>query len=174
MTLWANALLVVIVALERVVELVVSKRHERALRARGGVELGRGHYLPMVLLHGFLLAGTLVEPIVLERPFVPAFGLTMLAVVVLMQALRWWSIATLGVRWCTRVIVVPDESRIARGPYRFFPHPNYVAVVLEGIALPLVHCAFITAIVFTLCNAVLLLVRIRTEDAGLDAMEPAR
>ena len=174
MTLYANALLVLVVALERVVELVVSKRHERRMLAMGGVEVGRGHYPPMVVLHTFLLVGTLVEPIVLARPFVPALGVTMLALVLLTQALRWWSIASLGVRWSTRVIVVPNAPRIVRGPYRVFPHPNYVAVILEGIALPLFHCAFITALTFTMCNAVLLAVRIRTEDAALDDAELAR
>jgi methyltransferase len=83
------------------------------------------------------------------------------------QGLRWWCIATLGRRWNTRVIVVPDLPLVRSGPYRFFRHPNYVAVVVEGVALPLVHAAWITAVTFTVLNAGLLAVRIRAEDAAL-------
>jgi methyltransferase len=167
----ANTLFVLLVAIERIIELVVSKRHERSLKAQGGVELGRGHYPPMVVLHTFLLVGSIVEPIVFGRPFVPLFGMVMVAVVLGTQALRWWSIASLGERWCTRVIVVPSARRIARGPYRLVDHPNYIAVILEGVALPFVHGSIITAVVFTILNVILLSVRIRTEDAALDAAE---
>jgi methyltransferase len=83
------------------------------------------------------------------------------------QALRWWCIATLGRRWNTRVIVVPGLAPVTSGPYRFLAHPNYVAVVVEGIALPLVHEAWLTALVFTGANAALLTVRIRAENAAL-------
>ena len=91
----------------------------------------------------------------------------MFAVVLAAQALRWWCIATLGHQWNTRVVVVPDASRVTGGPYRFLPHPNYVAVVLEGVALPLVHTAWITALAFTLLNAALLTARINVENAAL-------
>ncbi len=83
------------------------------------------------------------------------------------QALRWWCIRTLGPQWNTRIIVVPGLALVGGGPYRFFRHPNYVAVVVEGVALPLVHSAWITALVFTVLNAVLLTVRIRVEDRAL-------
>jgi methyltransferase len=116
-------------------------------------------------LHTGLLAGCLVEAA--YRPFIPALGWTMLAVVLLSQGLRWWCIALLGHQWNTRVIVVPGLHLVARGPYRWIRHPNYVAVVAEGIALPLVHTAWITALVFTVLNVPLLAVRIRCEDAAL-------
>jgi len=83
------------------------------------------------------------------------------------QALRWWCIATLGRQWNTRVIIVPGLARVVDGPYRVLRHPNYVAVVLEGLALPLVHSAWITAVVFTVVNAALLAVRLRVENAAL-------
>jgi methyltransferase len=91
----------------------------------------------------------------------------MLAVVVASQALRWWCIATLGRRWNTRVIVVPGLAPVTSGPYRSLPHPNYVAVVAEGVALPMVHEAWLTAVAFTVLNAGLLSVRIRVENAAL-------
>ena len=102
------------------------------------------------------------------RPDVPgALAWSMLALVLLSQGLRWWCIATLGPRWNTRVIVVPGLPRVEAGPYRFLSHPNYVAVVVEGIALPMVHAAWITALVFTVLNAALLTVRIGVENAAL-------
>ena len=163
MTLYV--VLIVAVGLERVAELVVSKRNLAWAMARGGREYGFGHYPFMVALHTGLLLACLVEAS--HRPFIPALGWSMLAVVALAQALRWWCIAVLGPRWNTRVIVVPGLPLVTRGPYRWLRHPNYVAVVLEGIALPLVHTAWITALSFTVINAGLLTVRIRTENAAL-------
>jgi methyltransferase len=165
--------LVLAVAIERVAELVVSNRNAAWAFARGGVETGRGHYPVMVLLHTGLLVGILAEVWLLRPAFVPALGWTMLALVVASQALRWWCITTLGPRWNTRVIVVPGLPLVTGGPYRFFSHPNYVAVVVEGVALPLVHTAWITATVFTLANAALLTVRIRTESSALTGAAPS-
>ncbi len=91
----------------------------------------------------------------------------MLALVVLAQGLRWWCITTLGPHWNTRVIVVPGAPLVAAGPYRLLRHPNYVAVVVEGAALPLVHTAWVTAVAFTALNLVLLSVRIRVEEQAL-------
>ncbi|MEU6807113.1 isoprenylcysteine carboxyl methyltransferase family protein, partial [Streptomyces neyagawaensis] len=138
--------LVLAVGLERVVELVVSRRNAALSFARGGVEAGRGHYPFMVVLHTGLLVGALVE-VWLRRPeAVAVLAWSMLAVAAASQALRWWCIATLGRQWNTRVIVVPGAARVADGPYRWIPHPNYVAVVAEGLALPLVHSAWVTAV----------------------------
>jgi len=103
----------------------------------------------------------------LHRPFIGWLGWPMLAVVAASQVLRWWCVATLGRRWNTLVIVMPDAPLVRRGPYRFLHHPNYVAVVAEGLALPLVHTAWLTAIGFTLANWLLLTVRIRVENAAL-------
>lgn len=161
------ALLVAVVGLERIAELVVSKRNLAWSRARGGVEFGSGHYPAMVLLHTGLLLGCLAEVFWLDRPFLPMLGWPMLAVVIAAQALRWWCIATLGQQWNTRVVVVPGAPRVTGGPYRLMSHPNYIAVIVEGIALPLVHSAWITACVFTVLNAVLLTTRINTENAAL-------
>ncbi len=160
---------VLLVGLERLAELVVSKRNAAWSLRNGGYETGREHYPVMVLLHTGLLAGMLVEAWV-RRPEVPfALAASMLVLVVASQALRWWCIATLGRRWNTRVIVVPGLPLVRSGPYRFFSHPNYVAVVLEGVALPLVHAAWLTAVVFTVANAALLAVRLRVENTALSA-----
>jgi methyltransferase len=166
--------LILAVGLERVAELVVSERHRRWSMAAGGVESGAGHYPVMVVLHTGLLAGALLEVLSLDRPFLPWLGWPMLVLVLAAQGLRWWCVGTLGRQWCTRVVVVPGLSAVRAGPYRWLRHPNYVAVVLEGFALPLVHTAWVTSLVFTLANAWLLRVRIRTENAALRALaEPA-
>ena len=166
--------LVLLVGIERLAELVVSRRNAAWAFARGGVESGRRHYAAMVLLHTGLLVGAVLEVWLAGREFVPALGWTMLVVVLAAQALRWWCIATLGRQWNTRVIVVPGLPLVGSGPYRWFRHPNYVAVVVEGVALPLVHTAWVTALVFTMANAALLRVRIRVEEAALDPAAHAR
>ncbi|MGV9917842.1 isoprenylcysteine carboxyl methyltransferase family protein [Streptomyces cellulosae] len=166
-------LLVLAVAVERLAELVMARRNAAWTLERDGVEHGRGHYPVMVVLHTGLLAGCLLEPLLADRPFLPALGWPALALTLLAQVLRWWCITTLGPYWNTRVIVVPGARLVGAGPYRFLRHPNYVAVVVEGVALPLVHSAWITATVFTLADAVLLTVRIRCENAALSRAVPA-
>ena len=163
-------LLIAIVAVERVAELVVSQRNLARSRARGGMEFGAAHYPVMVVLHVGLLVGCLVEPLVWDRPFLPLLGWPMLAIVVAAQVLRWWCITTLGSQWNTRVVVIPGAQRVAGGPYRWIPHPNYVAVIVEGVALPLVHTAWVTAVVFTVCNAFLLRTRIGVENTALASL----
>ena len=163
---WYTALIAA-VALERLAELAVARRNQRWSVERGAVESGAGHYPLMVVLHTGLLAGALLEAWLGDRPFLPALGWPMLALALVSQALRWWCIGTLGRQWNTRVLVIPGMARIDRGPYRLLPHPNYVAVVVEGAALPLVHTAWITALAFTLLNAWLLSVRIRVEADAL-------
>ncbi|MBV1946678.1 isoprenylcysteine carboxyl methyltransferase family protein [Streptomyces sp. BV129] len=165
------ALLVAAVAGERVAELVVARRNERWSRARRAIVAGDGHYPAMVALHVGLLVGCPLEVWLAGRPFVPALAWPMLAVLVGAQALRWWCIGTLGPRWNTRVIVVPGLPLVARGPYRLLRHPNYVAVVAEGLALPLVHTAWVTAVAFTVLDAVVLTVRIRCENQALAAAD---
>jgi len=154
---------------ERIYELVVSKRNAAAAFARGGVEYGQRHFPWMVALHTGLLLSCIAEVVLLQRPFIPWLGWPMLVIAIACQAARYWIIASLGAQWNTRVIVVPGAGRVAnRGLYRWFSHPNYVIVAVEGIALPLVHTAWITAIAFTVLNAVLLLgFRIPTENRAL-------
>ncbi len=159
-----------LVALERVAELVAARRNTAWSVARGGVERGRGHYPFMVTLHTGLLVGCLVEAHFRTAPAWPWVGV---GLATLCQALRWWVITTLGPRWNTRVWIVPGLPRVTTGPFRWFSHPNYVAVVTEGIVLPGMYGCWVTAGVFTVLNAVLLTVRIRAENAALAEMEGA-
>ncbi|MEU6879461.1 isoprenylcysteine carboxyl methyltransferase family protein [Streptomyces sp. NPDC046712] len=159
--------LVLLVVAERFTELAVARRNGAWSRARGGREHGAAHYPAMVCLHTALLLGCLVEPWAADRPFLPLLGWPALVLTLAAQGLRWWCISTLGPRWHTRVLIVPDLPLITSGPYRYLRHPNYLAVVVEGIALPLVHTAWLTALSFSLLNAALLTVRIRCENTAL-------
>jgi methyltransferase len=160
------ALAVGIVALQRLLELLLSRRNERLLRSRGAVERGRGHYPLIVALHALWLLSTLVEGI-LRGPALPAYWPIPLALFLLVQPLRYWAILSLGEYWNTRILVVPGAMLVRRGPYRYFKHPNYVVVAVEVLTLPLVFGAWITALVFSILNAALLFVRVREENRAL-------
>jgi methyltransferase len=173
-SLTAFVVVVALVALERLAELVVSRRNAAWSFARGGVETGRGHYRVMVALHTGFLVAMLVEALVRRPEVPPALAWSMLGLVLASQALRWWCITTLGPRWNTRVIIVPGLPPVRSGPYRWMAHPNYLAVVVEGIALPLVHGCWITAVAFAVLNAALLTVRLRVENAALASLPDSR
>jgi methyltransferase len=157
---------VCLVALQRLLELVHSRRNERRLRAMGAVEFGAGHYPLMVGLHSLWLVSTLVEGFV-RGPEIPAWWPVPLAAFLLVQPLRYWAIVSLGTNWNTRVLVAPGVKLVKSGPYRFVPHPNYVVVAVEILTFPLIFGAWITAVVFSILNAGILFVRIRTENRAL-------
>ncbi len=163
----AYTLLVAVIAVLRVRELGVSKRHLRVLEGRGAIEVGAGHYPWMVALHTTFLLSCVAEVWLLDRPWRPLVATAAMLVLVAATALRWWTLATLGERWTTRVLVVPGEDLVRAGPYRWLRHPNYLVVVMEIAAIPLVHCAWLTAGVFSIANLVLLKERIRVEDEAL-------
>jgi methyltransferase len=164
------ALLVALVAAGRLIELRIAARNRRALLARGGVEVAPGHYPWMVFQHTAFLICCPLEVWLLGRPFLPLLGIPMLLLVVLATGLRYWVISTLDGRWTTRIVVLPGASPVTGGPYRFLRHPNYLAVITEILALPLVHTAWLTAIVFSVLNGILLRVRIRDEEDALARM----
>ncbi len=156
-----------LVAAERLFELRLSRRNAALALPQGGLEFGQAHFRWMRLLHGAFLASCALEVVLLGRAFDPRVGLPMLALALAAQALRYWAIATLGPRWNVRVIVVPGLPVVTSGPYRWLRHPNYLAVVIEGVAIPLVHGAWLTALAFSALNAWLLRVRIRVEERAL-------
>ena len=157
---------VMLVAVQRLLELSYSRRNEIRLRARGAVERGRGHYPVIVAIHTLWLVSTLVEGL-LRGPEPPVWWPVPLATFLLIQPLRYWAIFSLGVNWNVRVLVVPGGKLVKNGPYRYFPHPNYVVVAVEVLTFPLIFGAWITAIAFSLLNAALLYVRIQTENRAL-------
>lgn len=158
-----------VVAIERMVELGVSRRHAALALARGGIESGAGHFPVMAATHALFLVSCAIEPLLLDRAFPGPLGYVALGGVFAAQGLRWWAALTLGERWNVRIIVVPGEAPVETGPYRFLRHPNYLAVIAEVIALPLVHGAYLTAVVFTVANMALLAARIPAEEQALGA-----
>lgn len=160
-------LFIVLIGVERLVELAVSRRNANWSFARGGREFGRGHYPAMVGMHTALLLSCMAEVFFAHRPFIPALGWPMVCVVAASTVVRWWCVAALGRHWNPRLIIVPGAELVRRGPYRWIHHPNYTAVAAEVAALPLVHSAWLTAIVFTIANAAVLRVRINAENLAL-------
>ena len=152
------------VTLERLFELVVSRRHARALLAEGAYEVGRGHYPLIVGVHVLWLGALWVLLLRGDAGFqiVPA------CLYLLVQILRFWTMRSLGAFWTTRIIVVPHAPLVTAGPYRFLRHPNYVVVALEIALLPLALESWPLALVFSIANAGVLYVRIRAEDAALN------
>ena len=157
----------VLLLVERGVELLISTRNARRSLAAGGVEAGRGHYPVMVLFHAGFLAACAVEPLLRPRAWPAAASLGALGLALLAMALRWWAVATLGGRWSTRIIVRPGQALVTGGPYRYLRHPNYLAVALELLAVPLIGGALLTTAVATLGNLLLLAVRVRAEEVAL-------
>lgn len=151
-----------LVALQRLGELVWSRRNERRLKEAGAVEAGRGHYPLLVLLHAGWLAAMLVliPPETVPDP-------RLLAAYLVVQGLRLWTMASLGRFWTTRILSLPGTPLVRRGPYRWIRHPNYLVVIAEVALLPLAFGAVGIALIFSAANLILLAIRIRAEDAAL-------
>ena len=159
---------------ERLWEMVVSIKNAKKAFLAGGIEYGQKHFPFMVALHAGLLLGALAEVWLLGREFPGTIGWVMLAIALLCQVMRYVIISTLGDQWNTRVIVVPGRTRVRTGIYSlpWLRHPNYWVVAIEGIALPLVFGGWITALVFTILNAILLLgFRIPSENRALESLK---
>ncbi len=159
-------LFILAIGVERLIELAVAQRNAKWSFSHGGREFGRDHYPAMVSMHALLLISCIVEG-ALGRPFIGWLGWPMLAVVALSTVVRWRCVAVLGKRWNPRLIVIPGAPVVRDGLYRWVRHPNYTAVAAEVVALPLVHSAWLTAVVFSVANALVLSVRIRAENAAL-------
>lgn len=155
--------LLAFVTLQRLSELVIARRNTRRLLASGGREVGREHYLFIVALHAAWLVGLWV--LGRGEPINPVW----LGAYALLQVLRGWVLGSLGARWTTRIIVVPGESLVRRGPYRWLPHPNYLVVAGEIAVLPLALGLGWYAVLFSVLNAAVLFVRIRAENLALAA-----
>jgi len=161
------ALLIGAVAAERGFELLLSRRNLRRVAARGGMIAEHRTFWDMAAFQVVFLAACPLEVLLLDRPFLPGLGWPMVALVVLAMALRYWAVATLGEHWNVRLVVLPGAPVVTGGPYRWVKHPNYLALVVETVALPLVHAAWITACVGTALLVPLLADRIRCEEAAL-------
>lgn len=162
------ALLLALVTIGRLGELWLARRNTRRLLAKGAVEVAPGHYPAIVLLHALWLGALWLFGV--DQPVNPFW----LAAFLCLQVARVWVLTTLGPRWTTRIIVVPGERLVATGPYRYVRHPNYVVVIGEIAVLPLCLGLPWLAVVFTLLNAAILVIRIRAENAALEMVRTHR
>jgi methyltransferase len=152
------------VALQRLLEVLLARQNEARLRSMGGLETGARHYPFIVLLHACWLGAMVIfvpSTAPVDWPLLASFGLLQLG--------RYWVIVSLGRNWTTRIITIPGTALVRRGPYRFLRHPNYLIVVAEIAVLPLAFGAWRLALVFSILNAALLAIRVRAENAALDA-----
>ncbi len=163
----AFSLLCGLVGLQRLQELRASKHNEARLFESGGHEHAAGHFRCMSALHAGWLAASCAEVWLLDRPFAPSLGLPMAVLFGAGQLLRRSARRALGWRWSVRIVTVPGLPAVSNGPYRYLRHPNYLGVALEIAALPLIHGAWLSAVSFSLANALLLAVRVRHEEAAL-------
>jgi methyltransferase len=168
-TTFLFAAIVFFVAAQRLLELRLSARNEAKLRARGAIEHAPEQLAWMRLVHGGWLVAMIAEVVIFDRAFHPWLAAIALAVFLVGQALRAAAMSALGDRWNVRILTVPGAAPVARGIFRHLRHPNYLGVILEIAALPLVHGAFLTSIVFSALNALVLWGRVRAEERALEA-----
>ena len=161
--------LLLAVAAMRLFELRISKRHQQEMTARGAAKVNDPNFRWMALFHTFVLIGAAVEVVVLRRPFLPGLAIPMLALFIAANIVRWWVIRTLGQHWNVEVMDSTRLGVITTGPFRYVRHPNYAAVFVEMIALPLIHTAWITALVGAVVHMVVLAVRLSAEERVLFA-----
>ena len=155
------------VALLRLAELRISRRHQAQLAARGAKKIGDPKFHWMVLTHAGILLGSAAEVVVLRRPLIPALAATMLVLFLAANAVRWWVIRTLGEHWNVQVVDSTRLGVVTTGPFRFVRHPNYAAVFVEMLALPLIHAAWITALAGSVAQAFVLAQRVVMEERVL-------
>jgi methyltransferase len=155
-----------LIILQRLVELGIAKSNEKWMKQRGAIEFGVKHYRYMVLIHVLFFISLLTEKIYLKHGLSQIWPL-LLSVFLLAQLIRIWVISTLGRYWNTKIIVLRDAKIIKKGPYLYIKHPNYFVVTIELLVIPLLFNLYITACLFTILNAVILMVRIPAEEKAL-------
>jgi len=153
-------LFICFVIFQRLLELVIAKKNEKWARAQGAVEYGQRHYPFIVLLHTMFIISLIVEYLYRGGNFSFIF----LIIFFVLILLKVWTISSLGKYWNTKILRVPGSIFVKTGPYKLFRHPNYFIVICEIIIIPLVYNLYLTAIIFTLLNAVILFVRIKEEE----------
>lgn len=166
--------LIIIVIVQRLLEVLYARVNEKWMKREGAIEAGADHYKWIVLLHVLFFISLLLEVLWLGPERLPVWQF-FLFLFIIAQVLRVWALASLGRFWNTKILVLPGADRVKRGPYRWLPHPNYIVVALEIFSLPLIFGAWRTALVFTIANALLLLlVRIPAEEKALELLNDSK
>ncbi|WP_442594405.1 isoprenylcysteine carboxyl methyltransferase family protein [Neobacillus sp. D3-1R] len=164
-------LFLVIIILQRLLELIVAKGNEKWMKKQGGIEYGRNHYRFIVGIHSFFFLFFIWEVIYFQKN-ISAIWPILLLFFVLTQVGRVWALSSLGRYWNTKIIVVPDAEVVVKGPYKYVKHPNYVIVTLEFLIIPLFYQAYLTMFVFSLLNVWILSIRIPEEEKALKEWTP--
>ncbi len=159
-----------LICIQRLVELRIAKRNEQYMKQRGAIEFGQSHYPFIVSLHILFLCSLLLEYLV-KSPSLNVLWVLLLTLFFLLQISRIWVIKSLGHFWNTKIIVLPNANLVKKGPYKWISHPNYVIVALEILVIPLIFQAYFTAVIFTILNMVMMLVRIPAEEAALKRID---
>ncbi|WP_273126052.1 isoprenylcysteine carboxyl methyltransferase family protein [Bacillus weihaiensis] len=151
---------------QRVGELVIAKKNEKWMVKRGALEHGQEHYPFIVLLHIAFLLSLFLEVILFEKQIVNLWYFV-IALLAITQLIRYWALISLGQYWNTKIMIVPNDVVVCKGPYRFIRHPNYIVVAIELLFIPLLFQAYATAIIFTLLNIGMMTIRIPAEEKAL-------
>jgi methyltransferase len=154
------------VMLQRVTELVLAKKNEKILRSMGAKETDKAGYKVIVVMHILFFVSLIGEKIIFNCQLHESWIL-LLILFLLTQVLRYWAITSLGVFWNTKILVIPEHTRIKAGPYKYLDHPNYLAVAVEILVIPLIFSCYITSIVFSIVNFFVLRRRITIETEAL-------
>lgn len=152
--------------LQRITELAIARRNEKWMIDRGGVEHGSEHYRFIVALHTLFLLSLLFEVMVFERE-ISVLWYLLIPILIITQMIRYWALMSLGSYWNTKIIIVPNDIVVSKGPYQYLKHPNYIIVAVEILIIPLLFQAYVTALIFTILNIVMMTVRIPTEEKAL-------
>ncbi|RWZ60313.1 hypothetical protein EQV77_03195 [Halobacillus fulvus] len=159
-------ILFLFIVIQRLMELVVARSNRKWMLQRGAIEYGEGHYALFIVLHVSFFVSILLESFSITYPYVPLFWPAFIVFAGL-QVLRIWCMTTLGRRWNTRILVLPDEKPVQKGLYKYISHPNYVIVFFELIVIPVMFQAYVTALVFPALHLLVLRVRIPVEEKAL-------
>ncbi|ODG93769.1 MULTISPECIES: isoprenylcysteine carboxylmethyltransferase family protein [Bacillaceae] len=154
------------IIIQRVIELGIAKNNEKKLKMRGALEYGQEHYKFFIILHSMFFISILIENYFIRYIEIRFFTF-LLIVFIILQLARVWVISTLGERWNTKIIILPNEKLVKRGLYKYIKHPNYIIVTIELLVIPIMFHAYITTVIFSVCNLILLKVRIREENKAL-------
>jgi methyltransferase len=152
--------------IQRLTELFIAKKNEKWMMNRGGVEHGNEHYPFIVSLHVLFLISLLLEVIIFQKELTELW-FVLVPILLLTQLMRYWSVISLGNYWNTKIIIVPNDIVVSKGPYQFIKHPNYVVVAVEILIIPLLFDAYITSLVFTMLNIFMMTIRIPAEEKAL-------
>ncbi len=162
----AFSIFLIFVILQRIAELLLARRNEKILKAQGAIEFDKNGYKAIAVMHVAFFISLISEKVFLQRTL-NTYWIVFAVLFAGAQILRYWSIKTLGVYWNTKILVLPNHKLVITGPYKYLRHPNYIAVIVEIAVIPLIFSCYITAVIFSLINLILLRRRIKIEEDAL-------